>query len=109
MSTNTMKITRRGFRSRKYPVPADVLAEAEERIAATAEVTPGTSIMATLRPSVYCGPGSAGDRGAYTLEILTFGDSAGRCSVLTIEHDAEAHHAGEHGFPLRPRDGKVGR
>jgi hypothetical protein len=65
-----VKITRRGFASRKYPVPASVIEAANAQLERTITDEP---ILAELRPAVYCGPGSAGDRGSYMLSISTGG------------------------------------
>lgn len=71
------KITRRGFKSRNTPVPADVLEQAEEFIAAE-RAYGAQNILAQLRPMTYCGPGSAGERGAYMLDL-----HAGRHGTFT--------------------------
>lgn len=91
------KISRRGFRSRKYPVPADVLAQAETAVQRYADQC--EHMIATLRPAVYCGPGSGGDRGAYTLEVWGHVNSHGPdpdrsfTQVLSIERQCQ--HCGE--------------
>lgn len=76
--TTTIKISRRGFRK----APANVKVEAERRAKAFAEAAEASSLLAELRPSVYCGPGSAGDRGAYTLSLTA---STGAFTLESIE------------------------
>lgn len=78
MSSTTLaapKLTRRGFRK----APADVRAEAERHaadairdaddLAAYAGGPRPSAALLTLRPASYCGPDSAGDRGAWMLEM----------------------------------------
>lgn len=68
MERTKVKISRRGFRN----APASVKARAEHIL--DARLRDGAlyeprSALATLRPATYCGPGSAGARGAYVLDI----------------------------------------
>jgi hypothetical protein len=82
--SSACKITRRGFKARNYPVPADVIEQAEEHIAAEREHG-AERILAELRISAYCGPGSAGDRGAYTLDLNVWCSPRNRHQIITIE------------------------
>jgi hypothetical protein len=77
MPTTVQKITRRGFRA----APADVRRRANDAVADFMVATASSRVLAELRPATYCGPGSAGDRGAYMLSL--HGDD--RFDLSTIE------------------------
>lgn len=75
----TTKVTRRGFANRNYPAPKWAVDQANVLIERVRDFDPGrcTAIRAELRPAVYCGPGSAGDFGAYIVEMyVTWRDGA---------------------------------
>lgn len=69
------KVTRRGFSNRKYPVPPIILYAAKAQLAKLPEILGYTPerMHVTLRVATYCGPGSAGDRGCYMLDVYTGG------------------------------------
>jgi len=68
------KISRRGFRN----APTAVTDNAAPIVAQFALDFGAT--LAELRPASYCGPGSAGDRGAYMLSL----HAAGGHHTLTV-------------------------
>lgn len=73
-------ITRRGFRK----APADVTKQAE---AILADAFAGDQVLAELRRCSYCGPDSAGARGAYILSAT--GRETG-FGLFTIEREEVA-------------------
>lgn len=68
MSNAKRRVKKTGFSGRgKYPAPSWAI-EAAERYLDTLMADLTGNVMVELRPVAYCGPGSAGDRGAYVVE-----------------------------------------
>lgn len=75
-----VKVRKKGFSQRaKYPAPAWAIEAAEGYVERTLDAYPETirEVQAELRPVVYCGPGSAGDRGAYMLTCSVWFEGTG--------------------------------
>jgi hypothetical protein len=87
-----VQINRSGFRPKKSPTPPQrVLDRAEDWIRWIIQHQDATRVRAVLRPSVYIGPASAGDRGAYTLELWWHnGDRPGH-DLKIIEPDGQSY------------------
>ena len=73
-----VKITRRGFRN----APSWAETRASRLVSEVAREF-GGPVRAELRPATYCGPGSAGDRGAYMLAI----NSPAGFNLTTLERE----------------------
>jgi hypothetical protein len=74
----TVRIRRRGFRN----APVDIRRKAN--VLADEYACGDCNVFAELRPTSYCGPDSAGARGAWTLQLSKY---CTRSSLQIIESD----------------------